>query len=119
MVLQKAHNYYNNKISFSQIKTNSNGGKSVYINYDNVKFQLQTPTMALPFDLNIYDKGDYPKYSVELSFRDLEDNYKVSGFYEKMEELDLMILKFAKKNSKSIFGKKRVLISLSAKIDSF
>lgn len=106
MVLQKAHSYDTKNISFSDVKTNSNGGKSIYINLDRSKFQLQTSVMTLPFDLNVYDKGEYPKYSIEISFRDMEDNYKVSGFYENMDQLDKLIIKQAAKNSKSWFGKK-------------
>ena len=53
--------------------------------------------MTIPFGLNVYDKGDYPKYSVEISFRDMEENYKIKGFYENMEELEERILDFAKK----------------------
>ena len=106
MVIQKAHSFNTKNVSFSDVKTNSNGGKTVYVNLDGSKFQLQTPVMTLPFDLNVYDKGEYPKYSIELSFRDMEDNYKVSGFYENMDELDKQILKYASKNSKALFGKK-------------
>ena len=106
MVIQKSHSFNTKNISFSDVKTNSNGGKTVFVNLDGSKFQLQTPVMTLPFDLNVYDKGEYPKYSIELSFRDMEDNYKVSGFYENMDDLDKQILKYASKNSKALFGKK-------------
>ena len=74
------------------MKKNNSGGKSIYINLNNSKFQLQTPVMTLPFDLNVYDKGEYPKYSIDVSFRDMEDNYRISGFYENMDKLDKLII---------------------------
>ena len=65
MPLVKSHKIDITKASFSDVKTNENGGKSIYLNYDNSKFMMQTPVM--PYDMSVYDKGEYPKYSVELS----------------------------------------------------
>ena len=107
MVLQKSHSFDISKLSFNDVKTNQNGGKSIYISLDKSKFSLQTPVMALPYDMSVYDKGDYPKYSIELSFRDMEDNYRIAGFYERMEQLDNLILDTAVKNSMKWFGKKK------------
>ena len=107
MVLQKSHSFDISKLSFNDVKTNQNGGKSIYISLDKSKFALQTPVMALPYDMSVYDKGDYPKYSIELSFRDMEDNYRIAGFYERMEQLDNLILDTAVKNSMKWFGKKK------------
>ena len=107
MVLEKAHSFDTTKLSFSDVKTNKNGGKTVYINLNNSQFVLQTPVMTLPFDLNVYDKGDYPKYSIEGSFRDMEDDYRIKGFYENMDRLDKLILSQAVKNSMSWLGKKK------------
>ena len=108
MVLEKSYKFDTSKISFSDVKTNQNGGKSVYINLNNSQFVIQTPVMTIPFGLNVYDKGDYPKYSVEISFRDMEENYKIKGFYENMEKLEEIILDYAVKNSMAILGKKKV-----------
>ena len=107
MVLAKAHSFDTTKLSFSDVKTNKSGGKTVYINLNKNMFVLQTPVMTLPFDLNIYDKGDYPKYSLEGSFKDMEDDYRIKGFYENMEKLDKLILSQAVKNSMSWLGKKK------------
>lgn len=108
MVLEKSYKFDTSNISFSDVKTNQNGGKSVYINLNNSQFVIQTPVMTIPFGLNVYDKGDYPKYSVEISFRDMEENYKIKGFYENIEKLEEMILDYAVKNSMAILGKKKV-----------
>ena len=36
--------------------------------------------MEVPFGLSKYDKGDYPKYSLELSFKGIEDD-KILSLY--------------------------------------
>ena len=36
---------------FAPPKTNDNGGKMIYINYNNDGLYLQTPLFELPFDL--------------------------------------------------------------------
>lgn len=107
MSIQKSHSFDTTKLIFNDVKTNANGGKSIYISLNKSKFALQTPVMTLPFDLSVYDKGDYPKYSIDVSFKDMEDNYRISGFYEKMETLDNLILEAAVKNSMKWFGKKK------------
>ena len=33
--------------------------------------------MYIPFGMNVYDKGEYPKYSVELSFQGMDEDAKV------------------------------------------
>ena len=64
------------KLTFSDVKTNSNGGKTVYINNGGI-FRVQTPIMTLPYDMSVYE-GDYPKYTIEVSFRDMEENPKIA-----------------------------------------
>ena len=107
MPLVKSHNIDITKASFSDVKTNENGGKSIYFNYDNSKFMMQTPVMFMPYDMSVYDKGEYPKYSVELSFRDLEEDHRVNGFHENMEKLDELLIDSAVKNSMAWFKKKK------------
>ena len=53
---------------------------------------MQTPVMSMPYDMSVYDKGDYPKYSIELSYRDLGEDYRVNGFHENMEALDKLLI---------------------------
>ena len=107
MPLVKSHKIDITKASFSDVKTNDNGGKSIYVNYDNSKFMMQTPVMFMPYDMSVFDKGEYPKYSVELSFRDLEEDYRVNGFHENMEKLDELLIETAVKNSMPWFKKKK------------
>ena len=93
------------KLTFSDVKTNNNNGKSVYINNGGI-FRIQTPVMTLPYDMSVYD-GDYPKYTIEVSFRDMEDNPKMQSFHDNMEALDELIINTAVKNSMPWFKKKK------------
>ena len=83
----KAHNMDVDQVSVSEPKTNDNGGKSIYLNYDNHPFIIQTPKMSMPYNMSVYDKGEYPKYSVEVSFRDMDTNANVKKFYDNFDEL--------------------------------
>ena len=103
----KAHRMDVGKVSFSDVKTNDNGGKTIYLNYDNHSFIVQTPKMTLPYNMSVYDKGEYPKYTIELSFRDLDNNSKVKGFYDGFDSLDNMIVEQGVKNSMAWFKKKK------------
>jgi hypothetical protein len=103
----KSHKIDISKVSVTEPKTNNNGGKSIYLNYDNHGFYLQTPKMTLPYNMNVYDKGDYPKYSVEVSFRDMDTNSKIKGFFDSFSKLDEYLIEQGSKNSMPWFKKKK------------
>ena len=106
MPLVKSH-----KIEFSHIdelpkpRVNDNGGKTIYINYRKGMFRMQTPVMTMPYNMGCYDKGDYPKYSLDVAFRDLDSDSKVKAFHDNMNKLEQFILESALKNSKDWFSK--------------
>ena len=103
----KAHRMDVGKVTFSDVKTNDNGGKTIYLNYDDHKFIVQTPKITLPYNMSVYDKGDYPKYSIEVSFRDLDNNSQIKAFYDNFESLDDSIITQGSKNSMPWFKKKK------------
>lgn len=96
------------KITFSDAKSNDSGGKSIYMNYDNHPLLLQTPKMSLPYGLSVFDKGEYPKYTIEGSFRDMDTNQSLNNFYDKLEELEEKLVEGAMNNSMSWFKKKKM-----------
>ena len=106
MTIVKAHRIEPAKISFSDVKSNDNNGKTVYLNYSNNIFRMQTPVMTLPYDMGFYDKGEYPKYTIELSFRDMDECPKVNGYHKNMEKIDKMLIENGVKNSMAWFKKK-------------
>ena len=95
------------KMDYSEPKQLSNGGKAVYLNYDSKQLVVQTPLMSCPFGLNLYDGGDYPKYSVDVSFRDMDNNDKLREFYDMMEAIDEQMVEDAVKNSMAWFKKRK------------
>ena len=81
------------------------GAKYVYVGYNNKNLVVQTPEMDIPFGLNVYDKGDYPKYSVDLSFKGMENNKSMMAFYNNMNDMDARLISEGMKNSMSWFKK--------------
>lgn len=96
------------KVSFSEPITNSYGGVSVVLRYGGQPLMIQTPKMRLPFGLGKYEDKDDPtqvKYSMDMSFAGYElgsDDKPlvpaIRSFYEKLAELDNMLIEAAYKN---------------------
>ena len=71
----KGKNIETSNVCFAdEPKVLDNGAKYVWLGYNKKNLVVQTPVMSLPFGLNLYDKAEYPKYSVELSFSGKESN---------------------------------------------
>ena len=101
-----------NQITYSEPKVNNFGGKNVYINYIGEKQSLilQIPKMRMPYDMNEYkpDNGSTDvdsKYSISLSFNNMETDPKVKEFYDKLKSLDKKLISMGVKNSKTWFKK--------------
>ena len=105
MPLVKGHRLNFSDVTLSDMKVNSNGGKSIYVNYKGGIFKMQTPVMSMPYNMSCYDKGDYPKYSVDVAFRDLDTDEKVNSFHVNMGKLEEFILNQGLENSKKWFSK--------------
>ena len=82
------------------------GAKYVWIGYKKKNMVVQTPYMEVPFGLSKYDNGDYPKYSLELSFQGMEDDKEIKSLYDKLSEIDKKLVDDGVKNSISWFKKK-------------
>ena len=65
-----------------------NGSKFLWVGYKNSKLSLQTPRMNVAFNMGVYDKGEYPKYSVELSFGGMESDTALQKFHDNLEAMD-------------------------------
>jgi hypothetical protein len=55
------------KLEFSPVKVLDNGGKSVNIRYEGRNLMVETPSLKVPYGINIFDKQGPPKFSVDLS----------------------------------------------------
>lgn len=104
-----AKNFNASDLSCEDVKTNSLGGKVVYLKYnDQKKLTMQTPLVSAPFGLSTYtdEKTGITKYSIDMSFKGMDSDPKIQTFHDKMIELDNHILELAEKNSKEWLGKK-------------
>merc|ERR1711934_50769 len=104
--IQVSNNFEPSTVTFSQLKKNKNGGKSVMLSQDNKKkLYLQLPFMRSPFGLSAFtdEATNKTSYSLDLSFdTDNEDAMMLSS---KFTELDEIILKTVTENSKDWLGK--------------
>ena len=100
-------NFNASKLTFAEPKRMESGAKIVGLEYDGSRRGLitQTASMALPYGMNTYDKAGPVSYSVDLSFRGMEENPKVQTFHDMLIEFDRAIKEAAVKNSLSWFGK--------------
>ena len=99
------------KISFSELKTLKNGGKQVYVNYDNHGVFIQTPELEIPFDSGKFfpnDKNESSgKYAVEVSLKGHDKDGSVKDFHDMLVKVEESILKAGKENSMAWFKKNK------------
>ncbi len=80
------------------------GAKQSYINYAGSKLVLQSAKeMGMPFGVSVYDEVDPPKYSIDLSFRDVSKNADMKAFYDALCALDDKMIQLGVENSKKWF----------------
>ena len=105
MSLVKGKNIKASSISFSVPKSLDNGAKLVYVNYNGGRFSVQTPWMSMPWKLGSFTEGEYPKYSIDLSFKGMEEGSDLQMFHDKMKEVEQKIIDGGCENSVSWFKK--------------
>jgi hypothetical protein len=98
-------------LSFSDVKTNSQNRKMVFVNNNNKKVLIQTPKMYLPSGANRWrqkdaldNKGDV--FEMELSFGG--DSPDVQMFHKKMQDYDTIVKNKILENPKDWLGKNKV-----------
>lgn len=107
------------KLKYSDVKSLSNGSKTVYINYGSDKLTLQTPILHLPYGIgdwndktpvmdkktgkpsampDVSDDDKIKKYDLSVSFAGMDDNPKLKTLHDQMIELEKAIKEAAFKN---------------------
>lgn len=100
-------------VSFGPPDRNRNGGKFVPIlNTDGSKrrITIQTPVLSMPFGVSAFREkpdAEVQSYSIDVSFRNLDTDPKLTDFLTKMRGLDVKMIESAVANSKSWFGKQK------------
>ena len=96
-----AKNFNVDKLKYSELKIMKSGAKSIYINYNGNKVNLQTPILNIPYGVNDNmqfikkdenRKDEERKYDITVSFKGMEENPKIKQFYDKMKELEQKII---------------------------
>jgi len=87
---------------------NKSGGLSIPLDYDGMKnVKFQTPVVTVPFGLSEYTPDTGPvKYSMDLSFKNHDNDKRIQVFMEKMKSIDEYLVEMAVTNSPEWFGKK-------------
>ena len=102
----KGKNIDVSKISFSQPRKLDNGAKLVYLNYNGGRLSVQSPWMSLPWKMGEYLEGEYPKYSIDLSFKGMDEDADLQAFHDKIQQIEEKIIEGGVNNSVSWFKKK-------------
>jgi len=91
------------KIKYSEMKVMKSGAKSVYVNYQGSKINLQTPVLNIPYGVNDnmqFIKDDpknieTQKFDITVSFKGIDENPKIKTFHDKLIELENKIMEDA------------------------
>jgi len=87
------------ELTFRAPKILDSGGKFVTLDYSGRKLMTQTPSMVLPYGLNVYDKAGPTTYSVDISFRGVEEDPRVKQFYDMLVAFDERLINAGVENS--------------------
>lgn len=85
-----------------------NGSKFVWAGYKGQKLAVQTPRMSVAFNMKPNTMGEYPKYSVELSFQGMDSDESLQKFHDNIESMDNFMIDAGVKNSMAWFKQKKV-----------
>ena len=103
MNVQLSNEFDASNVTFSNLRKNKNGGKTVYLSSKSTgKLLIQLPYLRAPFGLSSFvdEATKRTSYSLDLSF-DAEN----TDLQKKFEALDAVVLDAVVKNSKEWLGK--------------
>jgi hypothetical protein len=105
--IQTASNFDASSVSFSKLRKNKNGGKSVFLSgTGNKKLYIQLPYMRAPFGLSAFTDENTKKtsYSLDLSFDKNDEN--LMDIQQRISKLDEAVINAVAENSVEWLGKK-------------
>ena len=116
----KPKNVQLSDITFSDVKINKFGGKSVYLNHNEGQLWIQIPEMTIPWGTNKDEIKDSKtgettgyKYSLALSFRGCEEKADLKEFQSVLESIDELMVQSAKDNSLSWLKQKSTSLDVT------
>ena len=101
-------NFSVERITYGQPKQLENGGKSVYISYNEKQLLVQTPDMAAPFGVSMWpgERGGPDKYNIDLSFGGRETRPALQSFFSMLETISDRVVTDAMEFSQSWFKRR-------------
>ena len=97
-------NFSAKNISVSAPRQLQSGAKQANLSYAGERLIMQTAlSMSTPFGLNVADKFGPPEYSIDLSFRGMEQRAELKEFMDVMTQLDELMITEGTKNAKAWF----------------
>ena len=101
-------NFQVSKVNYDEPKKLDNGGKMIYVKFNQSHLRLQTPQCFAPFGVNVYKNEDTNNetHSIDLSFRGMDVKKSINDFYNKMKEFDEMNISKGYEYQQSWFRKK-------------
>ena len=91
-------------ITLSAPRTLGSGAKQAYLNYEGGRLVMQTAVaMSSPFGLNAFQSQNGTEYSVDLSFRGVDNRPELQEFKRVLEQMDELMINEGVKNSKTWF----------------
>lgn len=100
-------------IQFGPLDRNRNGGKFVPLTGPDgkkMRVTIQTPVLSMPFGVSSFrekPEADVQSYSIDVSFRNVDQDPRLAEFLDKMRQLDARMLEASVQHSKDWFGKQK------------
>lgn len=85
-----------------KIRTLDTGSKMKYVSYNKNALVIQTPECYLPYGItnSTMDEENSNKYTMDLSFRDVDNRPGLKRFFDLLKKMDDLIVEQAFKNQK-------------------
>jgi hypothetical protein len=93
------------KVEFGPVKLLDSGGKTVNVRYEGRNLMVETPSLSVPYGLNVFDKqpGAPPKFSIDLSLRGADESAQVRAFQDFLEAFDERMVDAGVENASAWF----------------
>ena len=90
--VMKANEVKMDNVRFQDPKILDNGGKMVFLSYNEKMLMVQTPIMHMPWNMKRDEYDGVVKYTLDLQFKDTESNQEMREFHNLWRSLTKNLL---------------------------